>query len=85
MLLNSDIPNHVRYKARALHLHPEVPVEYPGVTPALGHVHYELPAGEVLADAVSNHLALEVGIDREHVQQGEDQLQEEEYSCIPTH
>ena len=58
----------MRYKAGALDLQLEVPVEDPGVTPALSHVLHELPGGEVLADPMGNNLALEVCIGRQHVQ-----------------
>ena len=77
-LINIVIPSHFGHKAGALHFQPKLPVKYLGVAPALCQVHDELPAVGVLADPVGDDLALEVDrVDREHVEEGEDQLQEE--------
>ena len=77
--MNIVNPGHLRHKAGTLNIQPELPVKYPGVAPALRHVDYELPAIGVLTDIVGNDLALEIDrVDREHVEEGEDKLKEEQ-------
>ena len=74
----SDILEHVGYKALTLDLHPELPVEHPGAAPAVRHVLYELPAGEVLAQPMSNNLVLVFSQAREKIKTEQKQFREEE-------
>ena len=67
LLVHCHVSEHLRHKARALQVQPEVPVKDPGVTPALCHVFHELPGGEVLAKPLDNHLSLVLSFRRYQV------------------
>ena len=75
-LIHCHVSEHLRHKARALQVQPEVPVKYPGVTPALCHVLHELPGGEVLAQPLGNHLALVVSVRGDQVKTHQEKLKE---------
>ena len=73
-LIHCHVSEHLRHKARALQVQPEVPVKDPGVTPAVCHVLHELPGGEVLAQPLGNHLALVVSVRGDQVETHQEKL-----------